>query len=154
MKTIQLSRGYQAIVDDSDFDWLSQQMWWVNLGTVRPRAMGRINGKQVYMHRMILDAPAGSDVDHVNRDSLDNRRCNLRIATRRQNNANAVRKIHTSRFKGVSWQTERQCWACSGSINNKRLHLGRFQNEEDCARAYDSWASKHYGEFARLNFPA
>ena len=150
---IPLGRGFVSVVDIADFGILRQFNWWVNFGSVRPRAMGKVNGKQIYMHRFILNAPRSFDVDHINRDSLDNRRCNLRLATRTQNNANAVRKKHTSQFKGVSWQTERNCWTASGSLNNRRLHLGRFAVEEMAALAYDSWADEHYGEFARLNFP-
>lgn len=150
---IPLTKGFLAEVDLLDWYWLTSTDWWVNLGTTTPRAMGRWKGKQVYMHRLILNPPNGSDVDHINRNGLDNRRSNLRITTRRQNNANAVRKNHTSKFKGVSWNTERKCWVGSGSKDGKRLYLGRFPKEEDAARAYDKWAIGNYGEFARVNFP-
>jgi hypothetical protein len=108
------------------------------------------------MHRTILGAPQGHMVDHINRDGLDNRRINLRAATRAQNACNAIKRHSirsTSQFKGVHWDKARSRWAAQIKKLGKVTNIGRFISEEDAARAYDTAAKKVYGEFARLNFP-
>jgi hypothetical protein len=107
------------------------------------------------LNRVIMDAPPGLLVDHRNGNTLDNRRTNLRLATCSQNRINSQRdKSKTSsRYVGVSLEKGRGKWLAYISYNGKRIHLGRFDNELDAARAYDLAAVKYHGEFARLNFP-
>jgi len=102
-----------------------------------------------YLHHVI----AGKKHDHINRNGLDNRRSNLRLATKSQNMANAVSRGGSSRFKGVLWDKARSKWKAQGKHNYKIYMLGRFDIEEDAARAYDAWAVKAFGEFARVNLP-
>jgi hypothetical protein len=104
----------------------------------------------VLMHRYLMGEPA-EDVDHWNRDSLDNRRENLRLATASQNIANGLSRGGSSKFKGVSWS--RDGWNASLRKNYKTIHLGRFDTEESAARAHDTAARQLHGEFARVNFP-
>jgi hypothetical protein len=91
-------------------------------------------------------------VDHINGDTLDNRRANLRVCTKSENNRNR-RKLHptTSRFKGVYKNTKP--WIALIECNGKQFVLGRFASEEEAALAYDKAAKEHFGSFARLNFP-
>jgi hypothetical protein len=105
------------------------------------------------LNRVIMDAPPGLLVDHRNNDTLDNRRANRRLATCSQNRINSRRdKSRTSsRYVGVSLEKGRGKWLAYISYNGKRIHLGRFDDEIEAAKAYDEAAKKYHGEFARLN---
>lgn len=113
----------------------------------------------VLLHRLLLNAPKESEVDHINGDGLDNRRSNLRLATRAQNAANTiVRKRHStkpSRFRGVHWAPRGLAgyWVAQIRIEGKFRHLGYCKDEEQAARLYDDAAFEAHGEFATLNFP-
>jgi hypothetical protein len=109
----------------------------------------------LYMHREIMNPKDSRFVDHKNCDSLDNRKSNLRLATRAENNCNR-RKIKntTSRFIGVNFYKPTSNWDCRITYQGKRIRLGKFDNEIDAAMAYDAAAKKYHGEFARLNFPS
>jgi hypothetical protein len=158
---IPLTRGKVAIVDDTDYEWLSQWKWSCHINrsgncyAVRTAWNPR---RYIRMHRLITDAPRHLEVDHINGDGLDNRRSNLRLVTRSQNTQN--RKPYpnsTSRFKGVSFNKrlgkyEAQIQVRQGRVKRK-FHLGLFYSEEEAARIYDAAAAHHFGEFAKLNFP-
>jgi hypothetical protein len=110
------------------------------------------------MHRLILAPPDGMEVDHADRNGLNNRRANLRIATRAQNLQN--RGSHTrsgqpstSEFKGVSWDKARAAWKANINVHGRQEHLGRYSSEVEAARAYDLRAHEAFGPFAFLNFP-
>lgn len=104
------------------------------------------------VHRVIMDAKADQIVDHISRDTMDNRRRNLRIATDSLNSANSIQKGGTSKYKGVSWDKKRGCWVAGIMINRHRRWLGNFEDEAAAARAYDAAATATFGEFARINF--
>ena len=107
------------------------------------------------MHREIMNAPEGLVVDHINRNGLDNRKVNLRLATAMQNVWNSKRNVNTdsSKYKGVSWDKNKHKWRASIGIDRKTKHLGYFEDEKMAAKAYDKAAKEHRGEFAVLNFP-
>ncbi len=105
------------------------------------------------MHRLIVGAKAGISIDHINGNTLDNRKCNLRIATPSQNSMNQRIKEHSSHYKGVTWHRQHGKWYAQLKHNQHLNFLGLFLNEEDAARAYDAKAKELFGEFARLNFP-
>ena len=110
--------------------------------------------KTVYMHRLIAWALDGEDVDHVNLDTLDNRKENLRTCTRSQNMMNrGPARDGTSALKGVSWSSWFGLWAAQIMVGGRNHDLGRFEKEGDAARAYDEAARRMHGEFAYLNFP-
>lgn len=155
---IPLSRGRVAIVDDADFGWLNQWKWFVSGSDASNWYAARktvVNGKRVNlrMHRVILDAPAGTEVDHVSRDTLDNRRANLRLCTHAQNcqNRRRIAGSHSSVFHGVSWHKTNRKWVAQIQINGRRKNLGYYLSEAEAALAYNEVAQKHYGEFAVLN---
>lgn len=156
---IPLNAGHFALIDDSDYElvrpfhWHIQNKW--NLVAIACIDSG---ARTVYMHRLIMVPPPGMKVDHVNHNTLDNRRLNLRICTNQQNSFNALKQVRRggthSKYKGVSrdWNNL-LTWKAYIRHNNKYIHLGRFASEEEAALAYDRAASNLFGEFAYLNFP-
>ena len=158
MKEIPLTQGKVALVDDDDFEWLSQFKWYaVKFGRTfyAVRQAPRVNGKQrtIWMHREVLGLKPGDPrVDHRDGDGLNNQRMNLREATHRQNMMNSRGRSGSSRFKGVDWDKRAKKWRARISVNGKKKHLGYFIDEEEAARAYDEKAKKIFGEFARVNF--
>jgi hypothetical protein len=104
------------------------------------------------MHRQILGCD--KDVDHINHQTLDNRRLNLRPATKSQNAANQAKRKGSSKYKGVSWYKNYRKWVAQIGAQNQRIRLGYFVSEEDAGRAYDSAAIALHGKFAHLNFPS
>jgi len=107
------------------------------------------------IHRLIMDAPKGMCVDHINGNPLDNRKSNLRICTRSENMRNrGAQKNNTSGYKGVSWHKHKKKWGCKiNKHNGKQIHVGYYKDKEEAARAYDKKAKEFHGEFAKLNFP-
>lgn len=145
-----MGRQRFALVDTADFTDLSRH-WW---SFTRGYAVRSESGSAVFMHRQILGLDAGQAVDHVNGNRLDNRRCNLRVATQAQNMANlGLSDRNTSGFKGVSWNKRDRRWQATISINNKARNLGYYELDVDAAHAYDAAARVLRGAFARLNFP-
>lgn len=164
MKQIRLTKGQVALVDDEDFDWLNQWRWKshkITRGETSYFYAMRIvknNGKRTYqtMHRLILGlAHSSPEVDHRNHNTLDNRRCNLRIATVIQNQGNSRKRAGcTSQYKGVCFVKGK--WRSAIRINRRVTYLGSFTSEVDAAICYAEAAHQHFGEFAHtpglLNF--
>jgi len=163
MKELQLSQGYKCQVSDGDC-WVSQYKWRAHVkrrvdGTIKKvyaiRTV-RVNGKNTtqLMHRLILGmTDPAIEIDHKDRDGLNNQRQNLRQATTQQNQRNqGLDKSNTSGFKGVSWHSHHKKWDANIRVDNRLLHLGRFVDPIKAARAYDVAAVKHFGEFAYCNF--
>ena len=160
MKTIKLTRGYEAIVDDEDFEELSKHRWCAHSARSPTKeyvyAMRGISagGKNrcIKMHRQIMGHPEGKFVDHIDGNTLDNRRCNLRVATHSQNIANStLRNQKLSEFRGVFRQKNR--WRVLIRSEGQGHYLGSFISEIAAANAYDQAARRLHGQFARLNFP-
>ena len=154
MKHINLTKGAVALVDDCDFAMLTQMGNWSlsNKGYALHWTTQHGKRKALYMHRVIMSAPPHLQVDHINRDKLDNRRENLRFATRSQNQANKATPINNSSgFKGVNEHYGR--WEARLRYRGKRLHLGRFDDAHHAAQVYDTAALILYQEFAGCNFP-
>ena len=162
MKRIRLSPNSStlatyAIVDDADYDKLSQHTWHVHECRGRKCAMRTIthNGKTsgILMARQIMGAGPNEQVDHINHNAIDNRRQNLRCCTLMQNLQNQQKKCKASSvYKGVTWNILHKKWLARIGINYKRIHLGYFTSEVEAAKAYDKKAVKLFGEFACLNF--
>lgn len=108
----------------------------------------------IRLHRLLMGEPLGKEVDHIDHDPLNNRKLNLRIATQHQNRMNTISiRNSSSSYLGVSWCRERNKWYCQIEHNYRNIHIGRFDSEEEAARAYDEVALRLRGEFANLNFP-
>jgi hypothetical protein len=147
VKEIQLTQGRIAFVDDEDYERLIQWKW-----RYERYAICEVNGRVTKMHRLILDAPEGVEVDHCNNNKLDNRKANLRLATRSLNEANKPKRSGTvSHYKGVTWHSSK--WRAKIKRNGETHYLGHYDSEIDAAKAYDRAAREAFGEYARLNFP-
>lgn len=151
---IPLTHGKLAIVDPEDYQNISQYSWYLNDGGY---ALTNLSSRvHVRMHRLIMNAPEGMFVDHINHDRLDNRKCNLRICTFSENSRNRRKEKGQffSKYLGVSRVLGRQKkWQAGIYLDGKRLNLGKFFTEEEAALARDRATRKYYGEFGTLNFP-
>lgn len=164
MREIELTQGKVAIVDDGDYAYLSQFKWYAH----KPKAGGRDGNiwyatrhirlpsgrvSSLAMHRAIMEASNGVLVDHVDGDGLNNQRVNLRLCTYRQNRLNSPsRRIATSKYKGVSWNSRAKKWQAQIGVDGKNIYLGCFLDELEAASVYDHAAQGLHGEFARTNF--
>jgi len=154
MAIIKLSNGFEAIVDDEDYEHLSQFKWhYCQHGYARKngKMVNRVKGPSTAMHRLVTGAPKDKQVDHINGNRLDNRKHNLRLCTNAENTRNQKKYKGSSKYKGVCWYARDGLWHARIKVDYKTIHLGYFQNEEDAATAYNFAAIKHFGDFARLN---
>ena len=149
-----------ALIDEADAELVLPHRWRPLVSsTGKVYAYTVINRTTVFLHRLILDTPKGMDTDHRDGDSLNNRRSNLRAASRAQNVANKPKprrrdgRPATSSFKGVSWCRAREKWQATIRIEGESIFLGRYDDEEAAARAYDRAALKAWPDHALLNFP-
>ena len=157
MKKIKLTQGKIALIDDEDFELISQHKWYVIKKNNTHYAVTNINKNNkrciLRMHRLIMNAQAEQEIDHKDGNGLNNQRNNLRICIRPQNSMNRKkRKNCSSSFKGVHWHKQNKKWQARITIDNKRKSLGRFGNEIEAAKAYDTAAIRYFGLFSRLNF--
>lgn len=138
MKQIPLSRGRFALVDDKDYEMLNQYNWCVNNAPNTFYAKRRAKGnpqQTILMHKVLLVAPPGFEIDHIDGNGLNNQRSNLRVVTHRENLHNHHRK-KTSRFVGVSWSKSNNNWQAQIHKNSIATHLGNFKTEEEAHEAY------------------
>ncbi len=157
MKIIILPCGRETKVDDDDFSRFSHIKWRsgkADQNSVKYYAHAYFGGRKIYLHRLVMGEPGGRLVDHRNGDGLDNQKHNLRIASRRQNNANRPAQSSTG-YRGVFLvESGRYRASISDRTNGKKSRqIGTFDTAEQAARAYDVEALREFGEFAQLNFP-
>lgn len=153
---IPLTQDAFAIIDGDDADLVLPFNWHLTDGGYAARNIGaRDGGGHEYMHRRIAKTPVGAETDHINGNRTDNRKRNLRTATRSQNNVNRpVAKRNRSGYRGVSLGRARGVWVAHITVNGKSYRIGQFPSPESAARAYDVCARIAFGEFAQPNFPA
>jgi hypothetical protein len=159
-RKITLTKGKYAKVDPDDYYRLSEYKWRISkdYGKFYAIRTGRKQDgkgrKVIRMHREVAKTPDGLECDHINGDSLDNRKANLRSATRLQNSWNRSKssKPGYSKYKGVTFDKKMQKWFAQIRVRGKHISLGRFEDEIEAAKAYDKAAKKHFGDFANLNF--
>ena len=163
MKLIPLTQGKFAIVDNEDYIYLSKLKWHIQKvkGLIYAKNCVYLGGgrnnqrsENTFMHRLIMGASKGQQIDHINGNGLDNRKCNLRFCTQMGNNRNArCRTPKSSKFKGVCVQNRiKKPWQASITVDYKQRWLGSYATQEEAAKAYDAAARKYYGEFACPNF--
>ncbi len=157
-RLIPLTQGQFAIVDAADYDWLSQWKWFASWCSstksfYAARNSSPVKGKHHWtpMHRLILGLERGNKMqgDHISRDTLDNRRSNLRVATISQNQMNRPRqRNNTTGFKGVSFHKHSGKYQAHIRLNHKLIYLGLFPNAELSHEAYKVATVKYHGEFS------
>jgi hypothetical protein len=149
MRQIPLTRGYFALIDDEDFDELSRYKWsYCNGYAVRGE---RHNGKYVAipMHGQLMHPTRPLVVDHINRHSLDNRRANLRLATRSQNAVNAkLSRANSSGVKGVSYHKSNKLWRAYISVDGRIVQLGMSKSFEKAVQLRLEAQQNVYGGIA------
>ena len=152
-KEIILTQGKVAIVDDEDFEWLRQWKWrFADRYVVRTETVSYKSRVTRWIHRVIMDTPSDMYCDHINHNTLDNRKCNLRNVNRIQSSAN--RRIHSnnqSGYKGVVQRGSR--YRATVDYNGRHVFCETFSSKEEAAKAYDHYARLYHGEYAVLNFP-
>lgn len=155
MKEIQLTQGKVVLVDDENYERLNQVKWCALLSRGKYYAVrgiykkGKI--KRIYMHREIINVPCGIYTDHINGDTLDNRKENLRLCTHQQNcfNRKNPHKDNRLGIKGVWWNKQNKKFRAQIQLNDKSIHLGYFNVIGDADSAYRKAEEKYFGEFTR-----
>ncbi len=141
------------MVDDKDFERISSMKWTLNSPSSQwPYARSFVRqGVYISMHRMIVDCPDGLEVDHINGNTLDNRRCNLRVCTHAENMRNRkINKDNKSGYKGVYLDKKYKTWRAQIKVSGQKRYLGSYKTAEAAAEAYRTYAEILHKEFARF----
>lgn len=152
---VELTKGMWAGIDAEDVPLIENHSWaatWNGSAYYATCGIRSPARETIYMHRFLMgEKNPKVHIDHRNRETLDNRRSNLRRATPTQNHANSRLRGGSSRFKGVYWDKSKKKWSASITMNGKRKQLGRFNSEEEAASVYDKAAELYFGEFSLTN---
>ncbi len=157
MIEIPLTQCQVALIDDEDFELVSKYKWNASKNRKSFYAGTDIrmpdgSWKRLLMHRLVMNAKAGQQVDHIHHLTLDNRKSELRLCTNIQNHYNSSTPVNnTSGYKGVSWCTFTRKWEVRIRVSSRRVYLGRYADKESAYAAYCAAAIKYHGEFACLN---
>lgn len=161
-RIIYTNKGQEIIVDDKDYKELNKNCWYAHKAgnvyytcrSVATTKKGKRTTITILMHRVIMDAKPGQQIDHINGNGLDNRSGNLRFCTNQENQRNArTRKDNTSTYKGVTLNRGTGKWRAQIKTDGNQRHIGNYPTPGEAARAYDRAAIERFGEFAKINFP-
>lgn len=154
MKQIKLTQNQFALVDDDKYDFINQWKWHAvkSKGTYYARRYDCSNGGKVgiRMQDLVIGKLNGFVADHKDGNGLNNQRNNLRTCTYRQNSINRS-GWGSSKYLGVSFEKCTHKWIARINTGDKKINIGRFKVEENAAIAYNIYAEKYHGEFARFN---
>jgi hypothetical protein len=152
---IKAYHGQDILVDSDDFEYLNQFVWKVILKVkVYKDVQSTHFGKIVRMSRLVMKVTDPKIlVDHINGNTFDNRKENLRLCNNKENSRNIGKRKgnYTSKYKGVNWNLQSNKWTARINTDNGRKFLGYFNNEKDAGIAYNEAAKLYHREFARLN---
>ncbi len=139
-------------VSDEDYERVSKHHWTIEKGANTYYAMRKANEKKIRLHNFILNPEPPLVVDHINHNGLDNRRENMRIVTKRQNEANRRKTAgRKGRYKGVFFDTRLRKWVAYVNAEGRRKYLGKWKTAREAAIAFNEAALKYYGPTAWLN---
>ena len=137
----------RVLIDKEDVEKIKNYKWSMGNGYVYNGTVGK-------MHRFLMNCPSNKIVDHINHNTLDNRKTNLRICTQTENCMNRnKRKNTTSQYKGVCWDKQRSKWSVQIAINNKRKYVGLYDSEFEASIEYDRYAIMYHGIYCKTNHP-
>jgi AP2-like factor, euAP2 lineage len=152
MKQIKLNQNNFVLVDDEDFDLVSKYHCYFDGLYVRVRTGKNPNYHFLKLSRILMKAKIGEVVDHIDHNTLNEQKKNLRICSTSLNGANRkLNKNNTSGYKGVSWNESGKGWVSQTMKEGKWIYFGLFKDKKDAAIAYNNGAKKYFGEFAKLN---
>lgn len=153
MKQIHLGNNIYTVVDDEDFALLKRYTWRLQKTRWNMYAKACVDGSSVLLHRLVMAAPCNIEVDHKDRDGLNNTKANLRLCSSTQNKYNTkVRCDNKTGYKGVYYnKRDNKYYAMIKPPENRRWYLGGYDSPEEAARAYNVAAEGLFGEFAYLN---
>jgi len=141
-----------AKVGADDFEQVCQYQWNLNRGYATKTVYSRGKLETLRMHRLVMKAAKGIEIDHINGDKLDNRKSNLRVVSRHQNSRNRSGWSNSSsKYKGVIWNEASNKWQARIYADGKSRHLGYFSDEKEAAHNYNRAAEYYHGEFAKKN---
>jgi len=159
VREIPLTEGHVALVDEADYEAVAAYRWRALIRptsrTVYAQRVTSSDGKKstLLLHRFLVKAPKGLEVDHIDGNGLNNTRANLRVGTHAENMRNRRRRCdNSSGYIGVHWHKRDRKWVARITLHGKLKSLGYFDTPEDAARARDAAAIELHGEYARLNF--
>lgn len=150
---IPLTKGMFSVVDYEDYVEFIKRNWTTKeSGGKKFYAVFR-NGKDILkMHRLITNCPDGKMVDHINGDTLDNRRSNLRVCSSHENQCNQkLNSRNASGYRGVFWDNGRGKWCAKINCKGKQITAGYFESKENAATAFNFLSAKYHGEFGTYN---
>lgn len=146
---IPLTKGKTALVDEEDYEELSQYKWSTSISHGKSYAVRMVDNKMVYMHRVIMKTPSNMLTDHIDSNGLNNQKKNLRICSNSENLKNrGANKNNKSGFKGVSFYARDNNWEARIMVDGRYLFLGRFETPEKAHTAYQTACNEYHGEFA------
>jgi hypothetical protein len=154
-----LNRSHKVVahtlVDDDVYELVGRKKWRRDTKGYAVSSLGWVNGKKMEdkLHRLVMGLSPGDGlvVDHMNHDRLDNRRQNLRVVTNALNKQNGrAHRDSTSQHVGVSWETSKRRWVAQVGIDGRHVHIGRFRDELQAAKAYDAYCSEHQPGHIRI----
>lgn len=153
---IEISKDVFILIDDEDVLLFINRRWHPfrnrKNGLIYVRGWDKLGKKKVFLHKEVMKDFSKNPIDHINGNTLDNRKCNLRICSTKDNIRNRTKhKNNTSGYKGVYKVAKCDSWKAMIGVDKKRIYLGRFKTKEEAALAYNHAAIKYFGEFANLN---
>lgn len=149
---ITLTKGHVAVIDASFSPYVDQWNWTAMDGKGGVYAFRKVNKKNIFLHRVVAGDPVGLEVDHIDGDTLNNRKQNLRAATKSQNSQNVSKHFDgKAKYKGVSWGKSNSKWQAQIKANGVRHHLGYFLTQEDAKAAYDAASARLHGDFGKVS---
>jgi len=148
--------GYEVLIDDEDYEKVKAIDWYTLAwkGKVYFRIQkyaGNYKRKTTFLHRVIINAPSGMEVDHINGNTLDNRKANLRVCKHSENTKNRKLNRNKTGYKGVCFRKDRRKYTARIRKDGKLYFLGYFSTPEEAYAAYCEASKKYHGEFGRIS---